>query len=733
MERYFVEYEKSEFTRILNYSYLKNILLYVFLTFVFLIIALIFSDKLYGIFGEDNYVAIHLLLEIFIIVVCMAISIQVWLISKFTLINKDIYIGALFLFLAIIEIAHTISYKGMPFFITISSPYEATWFYLIERVFLSIGLLAIMVWKVKKYSEKARWISYSTAIIIAAISIFIVYSPYQILPPLIIEGVGTTLLKNVLQYTALTVQVILIIYLLRHFKIAPRRSILFVTASIYLIVSDVLFTAYKDVYDINNFLGHIFQLFAFIVLFRAIYYSAVEYPYKRMALVNEQLEKSKKEMYNMAYFDEITKLPNERFIYEKIKEKMEHNNEFSLLVFEFDRLATIKSSLGSYYSEEMLKLAAERIHKTMTSKYVVGKLRVDQFVVIVNGNRENEVIEGIYTKIQGLFERPFQIQHFSLHSNVNIGIANYPSDAEDEKDLLKYAQFAMYEAGRTQQHIMFYHSEIANVRTERMVLENHLYQAINNNELFLQYQPQLDVKTGDILSLEALVRWNHPKRGLISPVEFIPIAEHSGFIVPFGNWVLEAACRETKMLQEKINRPIKVAVNLSIGQLFQDDFVTNVLEVLEKTKLPPECLELEITETMTMNTNQVKPVLHQLKEVGISIAIDDFGTGYSSLSYLKDLPIDSLKIDRGFVANIQNSCNEPLVDMILSVAKHLKLKVIAEGIETMFQLSYLQKNQCNFIQGFLICKPTNMDILMNDFDKIQKKAKDMVELVKLDQ
>lgn len=728
-----MEYVNKELKRIFNNSYLRHILFYVLVTFILLIFAVIFGEELYGIFGKENYVAIHLILEIFIIISCMAIAIQVWFISKFSFINKDIYIGALFLFLALIEIVHTISYKGMPYLITESSPYEATWFYILERLFLSIGLLAVMVWKVKKHSGAYRWISYSVALVLAILCVFIVYSPKQLLPPLVIEGVGTTFLKNTLQYTALSIQVLLILYLVRHYKIAPRRSLLFVVASIYLIVSDILFTFYKDVYDIYNFLGHIFQLFAFVVLFRAIYYSAVEYPYKRMSLVNQELEQSKKEMYNMAYFDEITNLPNERFIYEKIKEKIEYHQEFTLLIFEFERLATIKSSLGTFYSEEMLRLAAERLHQSISSNYVVGKLREDQFIIIVNGQKELNEIEAVCEQIQQLFETPFQIQHFSLHSNVNIGIANYPGDAKDENNLIKYAQFAMYEAGLTTEHIMFYHSKISDKRTERVVLENNLYQAIQNNELFLQYQPQIDVMTGEIIALEALVRWNHPTRGLIPPAEFIPIAEQSGLIIPFGNWVLETACRETKELQEKLNKPVKVAVNLSIGQLFQANFVSNVLDILEKTDFHPQCLELEITETMTMKTNQVKPILHQLKECGISVAIDDFGTGFSSLSYLKDLPIDSLKIDRGFVGKIKNGCTEPLVDMILSVAKHLQLKVIAEGIETMNQLHYLKSNQCDFIQGFLICKPINMDVLLKEFDQIQMKAIDMVALLKLEQ
>lgn len=718
---------------LLKNSYIKSIAFYVIMTFFLLVITLIFSDDLYGIFGKNNYVSIHLIVELFIIMTCMGIAIQVFLISRFPYRNKDLLMGPLFLFIALIEFAHTISYKGMPFFITESSPYEATWFYIIERLFLAIGLFVVSLIKVKNYTKKHRWIYYTTAIILTGICVAIVYSPQQILPSLVIEGEGTTSLKKGLQYTSLVIQGIFIIYLLKHFKVDPKRSVLFTTASIYLIISDILFTRYSDVYDIYNFLGHIFQLFSFTVLFRAIYYSAVEYPYHKMTTVNQQLENSKKEMYQMAYYDEITELPNERFILEKIKENIQQQQKFYLMVFEFERLSSIKSSLGTYYSEEILKLAAERLHNNNSSNNIIGKLREDQFVIIVNEQISNDEIRDICKDIQQLLEMPYHIQHFSLISNVVIGVANYPNNVTNEQDLLKYAQFAMYEASLTPEKIMFYHSKILESRTQRVILENELYRAIKNDELFLQYQPQIDVKTGEISSFEALVRWRHPEKGLIPPSEFIPIAEHSGLIVPFGNWILETACRETKALQEKINKQVKVSVNISIGQLFQENFVRNVLDVLNKTQLAPGCLELEITETMTMNTNQVKSILHELKECGVSIAVDDFGKGYSSLSYLKDLPIDSLKIDKGFVGNIQNSCNEPIVDMILSMAKHLKLKVIAEGIETMFQLHYLKANECDLIQGFLISKPTDMEVLIEQFNRIQKKAADMIELLKLNQ
>lgn len=700
------------------------------LSLLFLIFAFLFGSHLYGIFGENNYISIHLIIEIFIIITTMSTAIQIWLTSRFNLINKDIYMGAFFLLLSLLEIAHTIAYKGMPYFISESSPYEATWFYILVRLLLPIGLLAMLAIKVKKLSQLHRWMAYGISVLIGFVLFAIVYSPVKILPPLVIDGVGTTLLKNVLQYIALGFQLLLILYLNRHYKIAPRRSTLFISASVYLIISDVLYTTYKDVYDINNFMGHVFELFAFMVLFRAIYYSAVEHPFNRLIEMNFSLEKSKKEMYQMAYYDEITNLPNERYLLEFLEEKLT-NSEFqkTIIVLEIDRLSSIKASLGSFYSEEMLKVAAERIQKEFSQNYLISKLRIDQFVVFINEEKtETEILE-VCKQLQQIMKLPVQIQHFSLNGNLNIGVAHYPKDASTGENLIKHAQFAMYEASKVPDQILFYQPTMANNRTERVMLENDLFNALKNDELFLHYQPQLDLKTGEITSMEALVRWNHPEKGLIPPAVFIPIAEESGLIIPFGKWVLETACRQTKELHSVLPQPVKVAVNLSIGQLFQENFVEVVEDVLNKAELSPKYLELEITESMTMNSSYITPILNALRGIGISVAIDDFGTGYSSLSYLKDIPIDCLKIDRSFVQNIRpGSTHEPLVDMILSMAKHLNLKVVAEGIETDTQLDYLISSGCDFIQGYLISKPISYETLVESYSEIKEKSKELIDV-----
>lgn len=705
-------------------DYFRSTVQYLLVSFILLIIALLFSENLYGIFGNNNYIAIHLIIEIFIIIFQAMIAIQLLLTTRYSLVNKDIYTGALFIFFTIIEITHTIAYKGMPYFLREGSPYEATWFYIISRVLLPIGLLWVLMLDTKKISPLKRKVIIALSVMIPFLIIAIIYAPIQLLPLLVIEGIGTTLLKNILQYVALTFQLILVCYLIKHFSVNSKRYILVIVSSIYWILSDLLFTTYIDVYDFKNFMGHIFEFFAFAVLFKAIYYSSVEEPFDKLKEANEHLKQSREEVRTLAYYDEITKLPNERNLMEILKKMVNiGEKQKTIIVLEIDRLQLIKASLGTLYSEQMLRMVAERLKNTLPKNYNISKLRVEQFVIYVDGEIEAFKILQIGRDLQQMMETPFNVQHFSLVSSLNIGISQYPKDAQTEEDLIKHAQFAMYEASKIPEHILFFESTMNDVRTDRVLLENDLFKALGNNELFLEYQPQLDLKTGKITSLEALVRWKHPIKGLIPPLEFIPIAEQSGLIIPFGKWILETACRQTKELHEKIQQPIKVAVNLSLGQLYQENFLNVVDNVLKETGLSPEFLELEITESMTINSIHIIHVLEGLKKMGITIAIDDFGTGYSSLSYLKDFPIDCLKIDRIFVNNIQrDTINEPLVDTIISMAKHLKLKVVAEGIETIEQLNYLIDSKCDIVQGYLISKPITMDKLINKFHDIQNDS-----------
>ncbi|RHW36756.1 bifunctional diguanylate cyclase/phosphodiesterase [Lysinibacillus yapensis] len=428
----------------------------------------------------------------------------------------------------------------------------------------------------------------------------------------------------------------------------------------------------------------------------------------------QRLYHSEKDKHFLSYYDDITKLPNERYLLEKIKENLSlDTSSKAVLVLEIDRLNTIKTSLGSFYTNKMLELIAERL-KVQFPGSTIGKLREEQFLILIEQDNGREVLRTQCRQLIQMLENPYHIQHFSLNISVHIGIAYYPEDTQNEENLIKFARFAIFEAKKLPEQVTFYEPSMANGREVQLVLENELYKALENNELFLQYQPQLKLNNTDLISMEALVRWKHPEKGLIPPSDFIPIAEESGLIVPIGKWVLETACRHTKELQDALGQPVRVAVNLSLGQLFHENFVEVVRSILKETDLSPESLQLEITESMTMDTQFLMPILQDLKKLGVTIALDDFGKGYSSLAYLKDLPIDCLKIDRDFVKNMKDDEHEPLVDLIISMAKHLKLNVVAEGVETIEQFNYLLNRECDAIQGYLISKPSSFEKVLHN-------------------
>ncbi|MGE7927334.1 bifunctional diguanylate cyclase/phosphodiesterase [Lysinibacillus xylanilyticus] len=714
-----------------DFSFVRHGFRFILFSMIFLIVIGLGSYKFYEIFGENNYVTIHLMMEILIIVVTMSISIQTWLISPYILSNRFLYVGALFLTISFIEIAHTLTYRGMPFFITESTPYLATWFYMLGRLLLSIGFLSMFFIKEKGIKLIYRWLIYSLPFVIIISCFSVLYAQSPILPPLMIEGEGPTVLKNTLQYTAVALQMVIMVLLLKNFKKAPKIIFLLLCSSIYLIMSDFLYTMYQDVYDIKNFVGHTFELGAFYLLFRAMYFSSIEKPFKQLVDTQEHLEKSREKMHYMAYHNEIANLPNERFLMESLKKDLYiSNSQKAILAIGIERIAAIKASLGSTYADQMISLIAQRLKNVLPEKYLLCLLREDYFVVYIDEVNNTHQLELLSQQLQFVMEESFQIQHFSLNSQLNIGIALFPTDSNREEELIRFALYAMHEAQKTPIRIRFYESSISNEMTERLLLENDLHDALTNQELFLEYQPQLDLYTGQIKSVEALVRWQHPKKGWISPGVFIPIAEESGLIIPIGQWVLETACKQVKIWEAAGLPPIKVAVNLSLGQLFQQNLVEIIHNVLEKTQLEPKYLQLEITESMTINIDHMTTILHKLKALGVTIAVDDFGTGYSSLSYLKDFPIDCLKIDRSFVQKIQsNSTDKALVGMILSMAKHLQLKVVAEGIEEIEQLSYLIDNECDTVQGFLFSKPVPPHILQENYQTLHNNAKSILESI----
>ena len=435
---------------------------------------------------------------------------------------------------------------------------------------------------------------------------------------------------------------------------------------------------------------------------------------KNLVETKIRLEMAEKDKYFISNFDEITMLPNGKYILEKIESNLlEDTSKKAIIVFEIDRLNTILASLSSVYENGILQLIKERLQENFPN-YFIGKLEGNQFVLLIEKDNEREQIICLCRRLITLMEKPTQVEQLSFQLSVNIGIAYYPEDAQDAENCIKFAKFAMYEARKSRDHFVFYECTLSKVREARILLENDLFLGLERGEFTLHYQPQLKLKTKNGICMEALLRWEHPEKGMISPADFIPIAEESGLIVPIGKWVLETACRQTKKLQDLIQLPVTVAVNLSLRQLLQEDFVEVVREILLKTGLSPKSLQLEITESMTMEIEVLIPILKKLKGLGISIALDDFGKGYSSLSYLKNLPVDCLKIDRQFVKNMTKDKHEPVLDLIISMAKHLNLCVVAEGVETMDQFDYLLSSDCDSVQGFLISRPIAFEQILDN-------------------
>ena len=430
----------------------------------------------------------------------------------------------------------------------------------------------------------------------------------------------------------------------------------------------------------------------------------------------------------MAYHDDVTNLPNERFFMEELKKKLSANqSQKAIMAIELDRFASIKSTLGNAYADQMLNRVAQRLQKVLPEGQLLCISRESYFIVLIDQVKDPEHLMQLGQRLQGEMLEPFHIQHLSLNGILNIGISLYSSSELTGEELFMHAKYAMHESSKIPARIEFYELSMSQLMTDRLILENDLHKALEQEELFLEYQPQIDLETGEIIGVEALVRWQHPEKGAIPPGQFIPIAEESGLIIPIGKWVLETACAQVKKWEQAGLPPLKLAVNLSLGQLFQQDLVGMVQDVLSKTALRPDHLQLEITESMTINMDQMNTVINDLKDLGITIAVDDFGTGYSSLSYLNDFSLDCLKIDKSLVQKIEtNSTDEVLVAMIISMAKHLRLHVVAEGIEEKAQVDYLVASKCEVVQGYLFSKPIRSKFFCETYKDIQLHARQIL-------
>ncbi len=414
----------------------------------------------------------------------------------------------------------------------------------------------------------------------------------------------------------------------------------------------------------------------------------------------------------LAYHDMLTGLPNRQKFQQSvgtaIREAKLSGEKLSVMFIDLDRFKNVNDTFGHAFGDLLLTEAAERLKSGLQAGDCVSRQGGDEFAVLIKNAPQPHNAENVAQKIIHLLNQPFAIDGHELRVGCSIGIAVYPQDGEDPITLMKNADTAMYRAKELGKNgYQFYKAEMNDTVIQKLVMEEWLNKALEQEEFVLYYQPQVDIFTTRINGVEALIRWNHPSLGFISPGEFIPLAEETGLIIPIGQWVLRTACKQNKAWQLAGFPPLKMAVNISPIQFHQHDFVQVVLGALQESGLEPRYLELEITEGIAMyHVDQVIQKLQTLRELGVHISMDDFGTGYSSLNYLKKFPIDKLKIAQQFVRDITVDPDDAaIVRAIMAMALSLKLNVIAEGVETEEQLSFLLDIQCREIQGYIYSKP----------------------------
>lgn len=432
----------------------------------------------------------------------------------------------------------------------------------------------------------------------------------------------------------------------------------------------------------------------------------------RLKEAHQQLLDTEKRLRHMALHDLLTGLPNRALLQDRvtltISQARRNQQHAAILFIDLDNFKHVNDSLGHQVGDRLLQIVAARLNRCVRRGDTVARLGGDEFVICLGALENGAAASVVAQKVLAALDAPMIVEGHELHVSGSIGISLYPEDGPHAEALLQAADTAMYHAkNRGRNDFSFFTPALNDAVQRRLTTESQLHQALPRGELLLHYQPQVDLRSGRIVSVEALLRWQQPQRGMIAPQEFIPVAEETGMILRIGEWVLGAACMQLQRWREAGHRDLTLAVNLSARQVLQPGFASNVARIIAEAGVPASSLVLEITESVLMQPSDDNlSMMHALTDLGLKLSLDDFGTGYSSLSYLKRFPISELKIDRTFVDGIEHDENDrAIAATVIAMAHGLRLAVMAEGVETPGQEAYLRANGCGLAQGYRYGKP----------------------------
>lgn len=443
-------------------------------------------------------------------------------------------------------------------------------------------------------------------------------------------------------------------------------------------------------------------------------WSVLKHRVTRMLLAAD----AERKIRHIAYHDSLTGLPNRMLFIDRIDQAISRaqreNGQFALLFIDIDHFKVINDSMGHAAGDQLLNVVSQRLQGILRKSDTIARLGGDEFTVIVEGLQEAEWVVAVANNIIRILEAPVEINQQQVHVSGSIGIALYPQDGESFGVLLKNADTAMYKAKDKGRHtFQFYASEMSQKVMRRLELENEIRTALKQEEFVVYYQPKVNLKDNQYTGVEALVRWQHPQRGIIAPIEFVPLAEETGLIIQLDKWVIRTACEQFKKWCDSASTLQSLSVNISARHFKEGGLPEFCEEVLQSSQLAPGCLEIELTESALVdNYEGAKNILNKIHNMGICIALDDFGTGYASMSYLKEFPFDTVKLDRSFVKDVpDDEESTAIVNAMIQLSSALKLNTVGEGVETEQQRAYLADNNCVYAQGYLWSKPVDAQAL----------------------